>query len=575
LKKLKKKKIIIIFILIVMLLVASAYGRYRIIRNEDFFGRTKEFYFNSDKLSESSPFYKIENWAGSDNYIININVNSRGNEILGADYAIDYALSVECSDNVLCQLSKSTGTIPGVTHSDTFSVTVVPNASFNLGDIVELTVTASTEIPYEKTISADFQFVIGQEKVTYEIIDNPNSPYLEVNIFNTFTNSSGIVTLQFDPQDVLIDMTNQNYIDATSTDNVQISAYSFINEITFEINALTSTSVRFYKTNITEDYTYPNPSGTSIITVIGAEGLPYEQQDIQITVKHKDDVGGTLQSDDTISAILNSSKLVNSATITNMCVSHVKYNGNVVVTVTSTPVTNYTIVKAKNGDIVEFIYAPDLNGDGLPDTAPQSVSITVKHKDDVGATLKSDDIVTGTLNVSKLVNATSITNMCVSQVKYNGAVVATTSVTPITDYTISSAKSGDIVEFIYVPDLNGDGIPDSLQNVTITVKHKDGVGGTLQSDDTVTGTLNLSKLVNSASIANMCVGEVKLNGSVVVTVTSTPVTSYTISSAKNGDIVEFIYAPDLNGDGLPDTAPTTATITVKHQNTGGTRVKTR
>jgi len=166
--------------------------------------------------------------------------------------------------------------------------------------------------------------------------------------------------------------------------------------------------------------------------------------------------------------------------------------------------------------------------------------------------LKPDDSETGTVGASKLVNAQSITDMCVISVKLNSSTVVTVTTTPVTNYTIPNAQNGDVVIFVYADDLNGDGIPDILQDVTITVKHKDGAGGTLKSDDAVTGTLNLSKQVNSATITDMCVGQVRLNGTIMVTVSSTPVTNYIIPSAKNGDIVEFIYAPDLNGDGLPD-----------------------
>ena len=177
---------------------------------------------------------------------------------------------------------------------------IIPNTQFDIGDVVDIKIKASTTSPYIKEISAEFQLIIGKEKVSYEIVDSPKMPYLDLDITNTlsyYTVSqsfgsfevgnrisrdtyfglsdmdkqkcySALITLQFDPKFILLDMTNENYINSTQVTKTSKDSYDYINGITFRIDANTGTRVRFYKTDITKDYTYPNAGGTQpIITV--------------------------------------------------------------------------------------------------------------------------------------------------------------------------------------------------------------------------------------------------------------------------------------------------------------------
>lgn len=298
-KKLNKKKLAVVIIIIVIIVSIGIFARYVLTQNADFYTQTLEFYFTSDKLDVNQPLYRIENWSGVDDYTIVVNLNSNKNNILTADYEIDYEIEYTCSDNVLCELSKTSGTIPETTESDTVSLLVSPNTQFSIGDVVEIVITANASSPYEKEISAKFQMVVGQEKITYEITDEVEQPYFNLNITNTisyYTVSqafgsyavgdkitrdnymelsdtdkekcfSGIITLQFDPNYVLLDMTNENYINATNVTRTSINNYQYINGITFKVDAITGTRVRFYKADLEQNYTYPNPTNTSIITL--------------------------------------------------------------------------------------------------------------------------------------------------------------------------------------------------------------------------------------------------------------------------------------------------------------------
>ena len=64
-KKLNRRKTIILLILILIFAIATpTLGRYAIIGINNFFLRTKEFYFYSDKLKEIRAVYQIDNWTG-------------------------------------------------------------------------------------------------------------------------------------------------------------------------------------------------------------------------------------------------------------------------------------------------------------------------------------------------------------------------------------------------------------------------------------------------------------------------------------------------------------------------------
>ena len=78
---------------------------------------------------------------------------------------------------------------------------------------------------------------------------------------------SSIVTISFPTQTVLLDMTNEVYANAESISTRTISGYTYIDEITFKVDALSSRRVRFYKRDKTQNYTYPNGNNSPIITL--------------------------------------------------------------------------------------------------------------------------------------------------------------------------------------------------------------------------------------------------------------------------------------------------------------------
>lgn len=297
-KNLNRRKTIILLILILIFAIATpTLGRYVITGINNFFLRTKEFYFYSDKLKDIRDVYQIDNWTGVDPYTITVHMNSIENNLKKSTYDISYSISYTCSQNATCQLSKETGIIPANNNDDYFNIIITPNIGLTTGDKVSVEIIATSTSKYQKKLTAMFVLVVGKEKTSYEIVDSVNSKYLDLNITNTlsyynvetaFGNYSvgdridvdtyltlpetdkqkcysALITLKFDPKKVLLDMTNTNYLNAISTRTTNINGSNYISEITFKVEPISSAVVRFYKQDVTKDYTYPIINSNSII----------------------------------------------------------------------------------------------------------------------------------------------------------------------------------------------------------------------------------------------------------------------------------------------------------------------
>ena len=299
--KYKRNQIIIVTLIALSLLsFIIIFGRYLTSNVSNFFVRSKEFYFFSDKLSEDTSVYQVDNWSGVDDYTITINMNSRLNNIESATYDIGYDISYTCSDNAICQLSKTQGIIKADTNSDFFNLTITPNTQLKDGDKVVVDVVVHSTAPYKKTLKGKFTFVVGKEKLTYQITDKSQDPYMLLSITNTLTYYtikeefdsfhvgdrididtylslsedkkakcySAEVKIEFDPKEVLFDVTNSAYSDATNITTTNIDGKTYINGFTIKIDAISSREIRFYKVDANKDYTYPNnQQEPSIITV--------------------------------------------------------------------------------------------------------------------------------------------------------------------------------------------------------------------------------------------------------------------------------------------------------------------
>ena len=296
----KKQTIIIIAILLCFTSFVIVFGRYVTDSVNDFFLRSKEFYFFSDKLSERREVFQIDNWSGVDDYPILINLNSRKNNIQAASYDIGYDITYTCSSNAICQLDKTSGIISKDTNTDSFTVTITHNTQLQTGDKVNVEIIATAKSDYTKTLKGKFTLVVGKEMLTYQITDEPDNPYMDLRLTNTltyyivkeafgnYTNNQKIdsdeylsltdeekakcysseVKIEFDPNEILLDLTSESYKNAINITTTTIEGKSYINSITLDIDAISSVDLRFYKTDISKDYSYPNAEDYSVVSVM-------------------------------------------------------------------------------------------------------------------------------------------------------------------------------------------------------------------------------------------------------------------------------------------------------------------
>lgn len=296
-KYIKKYKIIFISLIIIILLPFTiTFSRYVYLTAKDYILETKKFYFNSDKLTRDNKIYEINNWSGTDPFNIEFDLNNRKNNLLYSDSDIEYELNVECADDTLCSITNTTGTIYKDENSDIFNLTITPQRVFTVNEEIVVKVIGKSLSPYKKTLSATFKIKVGVQGLSYEIIDNAYQPYLMFNITNTRQSyfarnafgtynvgdeivisdylalsdtdkanfSSARITLSFDPNYVILDTTSNITTNSTKL-YTTVDGVSYISSITFDMDAVSSMSIRFYKKDTSKNYTYPIITTTAII----------------------------------------------------------------------------------------------------------------------------------------------------------------------------------------------------------------------------------------------------------------------------------------------------------------------
>ena len=293
-------KIVLLF-LVILLLGGVTYGRY--IKNiiDEYILETKAFYFNSSILTVNGKNLSISNWDGVNSYTLTIDLNNRKSATKYTTTDIEYNISVSCPDTVVCTLNKSSGILRSTDTNDTYQIVVTPQRNFYEGDTVRVQTSVSSTSPYQKTMSATYTIGVQSSDFSYYIEDSVNSKYLNLNFVNSvsyyqveeaFSNYavgdlislsdyqalsatdkdkcfSAKVTVEFDPEDLFVDMTNDLYLNRIPGSEVleTINGYQYVKKFSFKIDASSSRSLLFYKDDITNDYTYPIVNNTSIVSV--------------------------------------------------------------------------------------------------------------------------------------------------------------------------------------------------------------------------------------------------------------------------------------------------------------------
>ena len=289
-----KKRILIILIILLCLPISFTLGRFVYNKVLDLYFTSKNFFFESDKLTVDGAVYSLDYWNGVDPYNVVINLNSFKNNKLKSNSDITYEINYTCSSEIICNTTKDKGTIYSDTNTDSLTITMTPNSTFKDGDSVVLKVEAKSLSPYEKTLSAEFELVVGKYGLSHEIVDNENDIYLEFKVTNTLDYytvrdafdgysvgdrissddyaslsmqnkdkcASAIVTLKFNPNVIYTDNNNTIFLNSYNVKTEKINNYDYINGFTFKMDSTSSTVVKFYKKDITKNFT-----GTNVIDV--------------------------------------------------------------------------------------------------------------------------------------------------------------------------------------------------------------------------------------------------------------------------------------------------------------------
>jgi len=292
---------IILVLLLVFFLATVVFGRY--IKNivNEFILETKAFYFNSSILAVNGKNFSITNWDGVNSYPLTIDLNNRKSDTRYTTTDIDYDIYVSCPSTVTCTLSDTEGVLHPEDTSDTYTITVTPLQNFYEGDTVVVNTWVVSSSPYVKTMSATYTIGVEKSDFSYEIVDSVNSKYLLINFTNAisyyeveqafgnysqgdqvslddYSNLSdtdkakcfsAIVTVQYDPTILFVDMTDKLFLSRLNTNYEEqtIGGFQYVKKFSFKVNASSSNSILFYKNDVTQNYTYPIVNNSSIITV--------------------------------------------------------------------------------------------------------------------------------------------------------------------------------------------------------------------------------------------------------------------------------------------------------------------
>lgn len=296
-KNISKKNYIIICLSIILSAIFITYGRYIYNDIKDLYLASKSFYFNSDKLTTNRAIYQVDNWSAVDPYSISINLNNSKNNLVRSNSDISYVISYICSSNIECSVSSEEGILLTTENTDNFTAVLTPKGSFEDGDEAWIEIKVNSTSPYKKMLSGRFILKVGKIGLSYSIDDENNRPYFDFRITNsldyyivkeaidgydvgaridkfTYMNlsnadkykcTSALITLDFNPSDVILDMTSNAYLNAQSVETINIDGYNYVNKISFKMDSESSDTVRFYKADSSKDYTYPFTNTSSVV----------------------------------------------------------------------------------------------------------------------------------------------------------------------------------------------------------------------------------------------------------------------------------------------------------------------
>lgn len=297
-KNKNKKIILLLIVILVVIMIIPTFSRYIYNNIRENYLNSKQFYFTSNLLTINNSKISLSNWGGSSDYILELNIKSKLNELTKVNYDINYELTCTLeekdkatlyldSENGMSTEGKEDGTIKMVrkvlkeSNIDTIKIYLKPNEKFSVGQSITLKIKAVTTEPYKKEISATINVIVGLNETDYTIEDSVNSEYAILKLVNT-QNENAKIKISYNPEKVRIDLTDDffelNNLVTELTDfsskqwtRTLDSNQKYIKEVKFYLKCKASKNIRFYKIDRTIDYTYPNMTGDKSVLKITTE----------------------------------------------------------------------------------------------------------------------------------------------------------------------------------------------------------------------------------------------------------------------------------------------------------------
>lgn len=262
--KLKIKTGILIIGIVLLILTVSVLGRFVYLKGKDRYLTSKSFYFSSDVLKSVAPTYTYTNWSGTDTYKIDIELYSFENELrkLSEDIEFKATCTGYDSSKIKCSIDSQdgetikTGTIYASNNKSSFSVYISPVAGATIqdGDEFNITVSAYTETPYSKTLSANYKLKVETLGVGYEVKDEASRSYLELSLKNTL-DADIDTTVEFNPSVVRLDMNDEAYIQNKGIETQTLDGSHYVKKVIFTMKGESSKNIKFYKVDYQQNYT--------------------------------------------------------------------------------------------------------------------------------------------------------------------------------------------------------------------------------------------------------------------------------------------------------------------------------
>lgn len=198
----------------------------------------KPFYFSSDKLDETTPYYQLDS-RKSGTVTVKFQLRNYIDKLRCTDSNFSCTYQITAEDGTVIPAAEGSGENPAAVtftggRQDAKDISFPVDASY-FSDGRKVTVTARTTSPYEKVIKAEFGFSKGQAQLQYSVSEKSDAVVLEIG------GADGPLTVTW-PDTLVPDRSNPMLQGAGNTD------------VTFTAESSTRYAFTFMKTDPSKTY---------------------------------------------------------------------------------------------------------------------------------------------------------------------------------------------------------------------------------------------------------------------------------------------------------------------------------